>query len=309
MFLTILSIHSITKRITAARSNKNIVAWFLLIVMALIWGSSFILIKKGVAVFEPGQVGSLRILTASLVLLPVVIIHLRQVPKNKWKVLFFCGLLGNLLPSFLFSIAGAKLNSSVAGILNALTPLFTLIVGAVFFRLSISFAKVIGLLLGFLGCTLLIVMNASGEFSFSNYYTLLPILATLFYGINANLIKRYLSDLRPLQIAALSIGSVGPIAGFYFFSTDVPRGTLESEPGMMALSYVLMLGIIGTAFATVLFNKVIQLAGPLFTTSVTYLIPVVAVMWGVADGEKLNLIHLISMLTIIAGVYLVNKTK
>jgi drug/metabolite transporter (DMT)-like permease len=293
---------------TTLAKGQNVLAWFLLIVLALIWGSSFILIKRGVAVFGATQVGAFRIFSAALVLLPLVLVNFRRVPKNKWPVLFLCGLIGNLLPSFLFSIAGARLNSSVSGILNALTPLFTLISGALFFQLRISAGKTIGLLIGFAGCVLLIAVNASGSLGF-NQYAVLPVIATILYGVNANLVSRYLRGIKPLHIAALSIGSVGPLAGTYLAGTDIPWTTLQTDTGQSALGYVLILGIVGTAFATVLFNRLIQISGPLFTSSVTYLIPVVAVMWGVLDGELLTGWHYTSMAAIIAGVYLVNKSR
>ncbi|QHT69367.1 EamA family transporter [Rhodocytophaga rosea] len=295
--------------LTRIKENKTTLAWILLIILALIWGSSFILIKKGVAVYSAPQVGSLRIVLAAVILLPLAIIHLTKVPRSKWGILFICGLLGNLIPSFLFSIAGTKLNSSVSGILNALTPLFTLIIGSLFFRKQISMLKITGILVGFAGCVLLIFMNASGNFQLNNYYALLPVAATICYGLNGNLISRYLAGIKPLHIAALSLCFVGPLAGIYLFSTDIDMDLVLSSEGISALGFISILGIVGTALATIIFNKVIQLSGPLFTSSVTYLIPVVALGWGILDGETLNWIQYVSMLAIILGVYVVNKAK
>ncbi len=204
--------------LTKTKEDTTTLAWILLLTLALIWGSSFILIKKGVAVYTASQVGSLRIFAASVFLLPLALIHFRKVPKSKWPIIFICGVMGNLIPSFLFSIAGTKLNSSISGVLNALTPLFTLIIGALFFQQEISVKKMAGILIGFAGCTLLIVMNAEGKFQLTNLYALLPVAATICYAINGNLIGRYLKGIKPLYIAALSLCSVGPIAGIYFFS-------------------------------------------------------------------------------------------
>jgi drug/metabolite transporter (DMT)-like permease len=295
--------------ITRIRENTNTLAWTLLIILALIWGSSFILIKKGVAVYSATQVGSLRILLAAVFLLPIAIIHLNKVPRSKWGILFVCGLLGNLIPSFLFSIAGTQLNSSVSGILNALTPLFTLIIGALFFQKQITILKIAGILMGFAGCVLLIFMNTSGKFQLDNYYALLPVAATICYGLNGNLISRYLDGIKPLYITALSLCFVGPLAGIYLFSTQIDVSAVSSREGLFAMGYIVILGIVGTALATIMFNKAIQLSGPLFTSSVTYLIPVVALGWGIADGETLNWVQYVSMLAIVTGVYLVNKTK
>jgi drug/metabolite transporter (DMT)-like permease len=295
--------------LTKLKENTTTLAWTLLLILALIWGSSFILIKKGVAVYTASQVGSLRIFAASVFLLPLALIHFRKVPRSKWLVIFVCGVLGNLIPSFLFSIAGTKLNSSISGVLNALTPLFTLMIGALFFQQGISVKKMAGILIGFAGCTLLIVINAGGKFQLNNLYALLPVAATICYGINGNLIGRYLKGIKPLYIAALSLCSVGPIAGVYFFSTNINLATIQSNQDLIALGGVLLLGILGTAIATVIFNKIIQLAGPLFTSSVTYLIPVVAVGWGLLDGEEFIWLHYISMLAIISGVYIVSRSK
>lgn len=304
-----LAIHHPPVNLTALRENKQSLAWGLLFILALIWGSSFILIKRGVEVLMPSQVGSLRIFAAGVFLLPLALVHYKKVPRGKWGYLFLCGSLGNLIPSFLFSEAGAHLNSSVSGVLNALTPLFTLMVGMFLFHQRISTAKLLGLLLGFAGCTLLIFVNGSGKLDVGNWYAIYPVLATICYGINANLIKQHLSGIKPLHIAALSLCSVAPLAGVYFFSAPPGMSVFQTSAGITALSCVLVLGVLGTAIATVLFNQTIQLAGPLFTSSVTYLIPIIAVMWGVLDGERLFSWHYLSMVAIIAGVYLANRPK
>jgi drug/metabolite transporter (DMT)-like permease len=295
--------------LTKTKENTLTLAWILLIILALIWGSSFILIKKGVSVYTASQVGSLRIFSAALFLLPLLFFYLRKVPKEKIPVMFLSGILGNLIPSFLFAAAGTKLNSSVSGILNALTPLFTLIVGALFFRQTIASDKLVGLLIGLAGCVFLIVINAEGKLDFTNYYAILPVIATFCYGINANLVKRYLNTVPSLQITSVALCSVGVLAGAYFFSTDIDFSVVQTGQGLMAMGCVVLLGLMGTAFATVLSNKVIQMAGPIFTSSVTYLIPVVALGWGLLDGEKLVWVQYISMIAIIAGVYMVNRKR
>jgi drug/metabolite transporter (DMT)-like permease len=295
--------------LTKIKENNLTLAWILLGILALIWGSSFILIKKGVAVYTASQVGSLRIFSAAVFLLPVMFFHLRKVPTDKIPVMFISGLLGNLIPSFLFAAAGTKLNSSVSGILNALTPLFTLVVGALFFSQIITRDKLIGLFIGLAGCVFLIVINAAGKLDFTNYYAILPVIATLCYGVNANLVKRYLNNIPSLQITSVALCSVGVLAGAYFFSTDINFSVVQSSQGLLAMGCIVLLGLMGTAVATVLSNKVIQLAGPVFTASVTYLIPVVALGWGLLDGEKLIGVQYLSMFAIIAGVYMVNRRR
>jgi drug/metabolite transporter (DMT)-like permease len=295
--------------VTKTKEANLTLAWVLLCVLALIWGSSFILIKKGVSIYTASQVGSLRIFSAAVFLMPLVFFHLRKVPPDKIPVMFISGLLGNLIPSFLFAAAGTKLNSSVSGILNALTPLFTLLVGALFFSQTIARDKLMGLLIGLAGCIFLIVINAEGKLDFTNYYAILPVAATFCYGINANLVKRYLNTIPSLQITSVALCSVGVLAGTYFFSTDIDVSLVQTPEGLIAMGCVVLLGLMGTAIATVLSNKVIQLAGPIFTASVTYLIPVVALGWGLLDGERLIWVQYISMIAIIAGVYLVNRNK
>jgi drug/metabolite transporter (DMT)-like permease len=297
-------------QVTVAAKEKNqTLAWVLLLVLALIWGSSFILIKRGVAVYTAPQVGSLRIFAAAIFMLPLAIMHFRKVPRNKWKYLFICGILGNLIPSFLFALAGTKLNSSVSGALNALTPLFTFLVGALFFKQAISLGKLAGIITGFAGCISLIAINAQGNFELGNSYAIFPVIATICYGMNANLIKKYLGGIKPLYIASLSLCSIGPLAGLYFFSSGIELSVMQSSAGLTAMGYVLVLGILGTAIATVFFNKIIQLAGPLFTSSVTYFIPVIALGWGLLDGENLIIFQYLSMLAIIMGVYVVHRSK
>lgn len=284
--------------------------WLLLAVLSLVWGSSFILIKKGLAVFSPMQLGTLRILSAFLFLLPFAFRYMVRVQRGHWKFLALVGLVGSLIPAILFSIAGSKMDSALSGALNALTPLFTLLIGAFFFSSRISGVKLLGLLLGLVGSVGLIFVRKEGSMELDfNYYAFLVIAATVCYGLNINLIKNYLSDVKPLVISTLSLLTVGPVAGIYLFSTDFVYRLNHVEGSGMALTYVLILGVAGTAIALILFNKLIQLSSPVFASSTTYLIPIVALMWGVLDGENFMMAHLIGMAAIIIGVVIVNRAK
>jgi drug/metabolite transporter (DMT)-like permease len=284
--------------------------WLLLAVLSLIWGSSFILIKKGLAVYSPMQLGTLRIFTAFLFLLPFAFMYIRRVKPHHWKHLALAGLVGSLFPAILFSIAGSKMDSALSGALNALTPLFTLLIGAFFFRSKISGYKLLGLMLGLIGSIGLIMVRNDGSMGFDfNFYALLVIAATLCYGLNINLIKTYLSDVKPLIISTLSLLTVGPVAGVYLFSTDFVHKLNHVEGSGLALTYVLILGVAGTAIALILFNKLIQLSSPVFASSTTYLIPIVALMWGVLDDEKVMVAHVFGMAAIIGGVLIVNRAK
>lgn len=290
--------------------REDFMSWGLLLVLALVWGSSFILIKKGLIVYSAGQVGAIRILSASLFLLPLAIKNLAQLNRNHWLLLLCVGLVGSFIPAFLFAKAQTNLPSSVAGILNALTPLFTMIIGASFFSQKINLRITLGLIIGFFGSLVLIVGGTGGEISQLNYYALLVVLATIFYGINLNLIKYRISDLDAKTITSISLFIVGPAAAVYLFVfSDFVSKTQNNSAALFSLGSLTLLGIMGTAIALILFNYLVKITTPIFTSSVTYIIPMVAVAWGVYDGEQLNVEHYSGMFLIIVGVYLANKRR
>ncbi|MFW5759820.1 MAG: DMT family transporter [Cyclobacteriaceae bacterium] len=291
--------------------NQVFFSWFLLLVLALIWGSSFILMKKGLMVFSAGEVGAVRILSAALVLLPFSLPALKKLKSAHWKLLFASGLVGSFLPAFLFATAQTRLSSSVTGILNALTPLFVLILGVFFFKQNLTKKNLLGIFIGFSGSILLIFSGSSDNFWYGlNFFTLLVILATLFYGTNLNLIKHYLQDLSPRVITSVSLLLVGPLAASYLIMmADFNSLFQNTGPALKALSFILILGVVGTGFALMLFNKLVQLTTPIFTSTVTYLIPVVALGWGLWDGEEILWNHLLGMVTIILSIYIINRQK
>jgi drug/metabolite transporter (DMT)-like permease len=290
--------------------NDGIMAWGLLLLLSLIWGSSFILIKKGLIVLSSGEVGALRIVSASLFLLPLGIRKLKTIKKKHFLLLLISGLMGSFFPAFLFAKAQTQLNSSMTGILNALTPLFVLVVGSAFFKQKITINQTLGLIIGFVGTGILMLANSAGNLSDINFYALFVVLATFFYGNNLNLIKYYLPDLKPVVITSISLLLIGPFAGAYLFAgTDFIHKVATSESAGISVAAVVLLGVMGTAVALILFNKLVQLTNPVFTSSVTYLIPVVAVIWGLLDGEQFYIGHFAGMLAIILGVFLANKKK
>lgn len=288
----------------------GVLAWFMLLVLSLIWGSSFILIKRGLEVFSPMELGSLRILAASLFLAPIAISRFYRIKRNHLTLLFIIGLMGSLLPAFFFAIAQTKINSSLTGVLNALTPLFVLLMGIFFFKQKYVPGKLTGMIIGFAGTVALILSGSSGQFSNFNYYALFVVMATVFYGVNLNLIKYYLADLKALTITSVSLLFVGPLAGMVLFGFTPFLDTMQHSDGAwLAFGYIMTLGIVGTALALIIFNNLVQMTTPVFTSSVTYIIPIIAVIWGVVDGESLYLVHYISMAAILAGVYLVNRKR
>ncbi len=280
--------------------------WIYLVVLALIWGSSFILIKRGLIGLNPLQVGSLRIIFAALFLIAIGFRNLPKIPLHQWKYLALTALFGTFIPAFLFAIAQTQIDSSVSSILNSLTPLNALIIGALFFGLQFKRTQIIGVLVGLIGTTLLILNGAIHHPEQNYYYAILVLIATLCYATNVNLIKKYLSDLSPLSISTGNFTVMLIPALLILFSTGF-FDTMHQIEVKNAIFYVMILGIVGTGIANIIFFKLIQMSSPVFATSVTYLIPIVAFFWGMLDQEMLTLVQLVGALIILFGVYLTSK--
>ncbi len=287
-------------------------AWLILIILSIVWGSSFILIKKsmepvpGVLVFKPFQVGGLRILLAGLVLLPIALKNLKFLNKNNTIYLFFVGLTGNFLPSFLFPLAETEIQSSLAGLLNMGTSVFVIIIAWLFFNDKINKKQMIGFSLSVFGLSLILVKqidNSANNF----YYALFVILATFFYATSLSLIKYKLQHLKALAITSLAFFLMLPLAiSLSAFSGAFYEISFESNT-VRAVGYLAVLSVIGTALAVFLFNHLVAISSPLFTSSVTYLMPVVALFLGVLDGEVFDYVNILWILIIFVGVYLMSK--
>lgn len=289
--------------------NKNpVFSWLLLILLALIWGSSFILMKKGLMAFDSNQVAALRIFIAFLFLLPFGVIHFRKDFLHKWKAFLAVGMFGNFIPAFLFTLAETRISSSLAGLLNSLTPIFTLILGGLFFGMIVTKRQVAGILLGFFGAAVLILGSGTGNMQ-GAVFGLAVVLATFFYGISLNVIRKYLTEVPSVTTTFFAFMMVGPPAGIYLLFTDFSKRLANDPVALSSLGYTALLGIIGTATAVILFNILIKKASALFASSVTYLIPVVALGWGIADGEEVSVLHLFSIILILAGIFLINRQK
>lgn len=288
--------------------NPRFHAIFLLILLSLIWGSSFILIKIGLTVFAPDEVAALRVTAASLLMLPVSLAKVRELQNAHVAKLFVSGMLGVFIPAFLFAFAQTRLNSSVAGIMNTLTPLFVVLTGAVFFGQRFRRMTVTGIFLGLAGAVVLILSGARGSIADINVFSLLVVVACISYGANLNLVKYKINDLPALTITSISLLFIGPLAMVYLFGFTgfVTRFTGDTN-AWRACGAVVLLGIMSTSVALFLFNRLVKISTPLFTSSVTYLIPIVAVLWGTLDGEKLYIGHYLGMVTILAGVYIANR--
>lgn len=280
--------------------------WVIIITLALIWGSSFILIKKGLVGLDPFQLGSLRIIFCGMFLLIVGFKSLSSIPLRQWKFIALTSFFGTFIPAYLFAIAETKVSSSVCSVLNSLTPLNTLILGSFLFGINFKRNQFIGIITGLLGTVLLIFMGAQNEGSENEYYAVLVLIATLCYATNVNLIKKYLSDMNPLSITTGNFVVMLFPAIFILFLTDF-TAKMNLASTQHAMLFVVVLGILGTAVANVLFYKLIQISSPVFASSVTYLIPIVACLWGILDNEILNAFQLLGAFVILIGVYLANK--
>ncbi len=295
---------------SALKENKNIIIWGSFLLLTLAWGSSFILVKKALAGgFTPFEVASMRMVAAMSVLLIPAALAISKVSREKLLYMVVSGLISMLIPAFLFCTAQVHINSSVASILNTLTPAFTFLVGVVAFQQPLKKMQIVGLLIGFVGSTMLILVNPKGEFSI-NHYALLILLATLLYGINVNLVKNKLSGIRPGHVSALAVCASGTAAILYLLgSGSIPHIYQNSIEHPWALGAMVLLGAMGTAFATLIFNYMLAHTTSVFASAITYFIPIVGVMWGVWDGEVLVLQHYLGMLLIIGGVLILNRFK
>lgn len=286
----------------------------LLIILALVWGSSFILMKRamkdpeGMPLLSPAQVASLRMFFAGLTLIPFVPSAMRAVKKADWPWLLIVGLCGSGIPAFLFSRAQTHIDSCVAGMLNALTPLFTVLVGVLAFRSAFSARQITGVVIGLAGAVALLLLTGVEKQSHIGW-AMLVVLATACYGVSVNTIQHRLSHLNGLQTASLSMLLVAIPCGVIALSTSPVEIIRENPHGMKALGAVVLLGAVGSALANALFFRLTHRTSALFAASVTYLIPIVAVGWGILDDEPLSIWHVAAGGIILVGVWLMRSRK
>lgn len=284
--------------------------WIILAIAAisLIWGSSFILVKKSLSTYSAMEVGALRIASAALFFCPFFFNRRKFIQKQHWPSFLLAGLTGNLFPAILFSIAGEHLPSALSGMLNAFTPLFTLIIGVVLFQQKFILKQTGGIILGLIGCIGLLVAGKSFSFQF-NFHALWVILATFLYGINLHTVKSKFADLHPLTSTAGVFMMIGPLAlGLLAYSGFFNR-PWSDHAKMWPLLAAIALGLFGSAIAMVLFNQLIKWTSAIVASSVTYLIPIVAVAWGLFDGETIYWSQIVFMFILLWGVYQVNNSK
>lgn len=283
-------------------------AYLVLGILSLVWGTSFILIKKSLEFFTPVQVACLRMSLSALAFVPVLIYNRKRMDWSRLPLLIVLGLCSSALPAILFSTAQQKISSATAGVLNSLTPLFTMIIGVLMFNVKVKWLQVLGILLGLAGAACLILMGKGGIANSPVGYALLIVLATLCYATGTNLIASKFRDMDSLLVSAGSFGTVGVPMGIYLLlGTDfIPRLAALPNP-WLAMGYVATLSWVGTVLATIIFFKVIQQTSAIFGATVAYLMPIVAILWGVLDGEKIGLLHVVCMAIILLGVSLSRK--
>lgn len=284
--------------------------WMYLIILAIIWGSSFILMKKALVALTPIQVGTLRIVFTSLFLFIAGFKSLKQLKRKHYKPIITTALLGTFIPVFLFAYAINDIDSAIASILNSLTPLNTLIVGGLLFGFTFNKYQKIGVLIGFIGTIVLILSSAQVNTDQNYYFAILPVLASIGYAFNANILKKSLADVSALSIATGNFVIMFiPALIILYFTGFFNSYDVSNHEVNLSLFYLVLLSLFGTAVAKTLYNKLIQISSPVYSASVTYLIPIIAVLWGVLDGEKFYVSQLLASLFIFLGVYLSSKKK
>ena len=281
--------------------------WFYLIALSLIWGSSFILIKKSLVGLEASQLGSLRIIFSSIFIFLIAWRNIFSIKKIEWKWITISAFLGSFFPAFLFAFAEKEIDSSVASIINSIVPLNTLILGMIIFKIESTKRQIIGVLVGFFGTYLLISSGLKLNPDQNYNYAGLVILWSFLYALNVNIIKKYLQHLSALTITVGHFTAIILPAILVFLFSDFEFSSLEKDEVKTSIFYVFILALFGTALAKIIFNKLIKISSPVFASSVTYSMLIVSIFWGIVDGEKFSIYQLIATLIIVFGVILTNK--
>ena len=285
--------------------NKNL-KWIYLLILSFVWGSSYILIKKALIGLSPLQVGSLRTILSTVLLLAIGYTSLKSIPKDKWKWILITGLV-SFIPPFLFAYAQTEIDSALAAILNSLTPLATLLIGVGFYRFKIDSKQISGVIIGLIGSVLLMYQGSVINPDQNLLYVFFIIFASILYALQVNLLKVHLQDVSAVAITVGNFIFIFPLAVVIFFMSDYKQIDISDKDVKVALFCLIILSIVGTVFAKILFNKFVQIASPVFASSVTYILPIVALFWGLLDGEIFTLNQLFATLIILIGVYLANK--
>ena len=284
--------------------------WSYLIILSIIWGTSFILIKKALIGLIPYQLGALRTVITGLFLFSVGFKTIGTIKKQDWKWIALSGFLGSFIPAFFFAIAETEIDSAVVSVLNSLVPLNTVLMGLAIFKITSTRRQILGVVIGFIGTTLLILKGAALNPEQNYLFAGFIIASTLMYAANVNIIKRYLQDIKPLTIAVGNyVTIILPAIIVLIFTGFFTEESLSRPDLGLSVFYVAVLSLFGTAIAKVLFNTLVQISTPVFASSVTYIMPIVALIWGLLDGETFSTIQIVASAIILLGVYLANKKQ
>ncbi|WP_047548829.1 DMT family transporter [Psychroserpens sp. Hel_I_66] len=284
--------------------------WLFLFVLSIIWGSSFILIKKSLLGLTPYQLGALRTIITGIFLFSVGLKGLKSIKKNEWKWIVISGFIGSFIPAFLFAIAETEIDSAITSILNSLVPLNAILLGFAIFKIGFTKRQLFGVIIGFVGTSILILRGAEMNPNQNYLYAGFVIISTVMYALNVNIIKKYLQNVKPLSIATGNyVGIIVPAIVVLLFSDFFTDETFANPNFKMSMVYVIILSFFGTALAKVLFNTLVQISTPVFASSVTYLMPVVALTWGLLDDEEFGWFQILASAIILVGVYLGNKGR
>jgi drug/metabolite transporter (DMT)-like permease len=289
---------------SSTQKNKTL-SWILLIALSIFWGTSFILIKKALLVFTPIQVGSLRIFLAGLALLPVAIVNIKKLEKNKIFPIFLSGFIGFLIPAILFAMAGSKIDSSLSGALNSITPIFVIIIGFLFFKQQVKTEQLLGIGIAIFGSLLLILQGGKG-LSFNNPYALVVVGATICYGFNVHILGTYLKGINAIHLAAWTLGFVMLLAAGIALGSGILEKTTHPD-FKIAFIEIFLLGAVNSGLMSILFNRLMQVADAVVASSVTYLIPIVAIIVGALDQENISVWLIVGILITLVGVWLINR--
>ena len=288
-------------------SNKA-VQWGILAFLGMVWGTSYILMKRGLEAFTYTQVAALRLSIAFLVITPVAFRLRKRIRKDNLLSLMIAGYAGIGIPAFLFTLAQTRVSSSLAGVLNSLSPLFTLLIGVLFYKGRARWISIAGVLIGLIGAASLIIRHKGLVIQDINGYALLIGLATILYGLNNNELKANLGEFNGLEVTALALLFVGPPAMIYLYFTGFSP-VHATHVQLMGIFYVTILAVFGSVIALILYNHLLKYITAVSASSVTYISPAFAVLWGRSDGEHFGGAESISLILILIGVYLVNNKK
>ena len=287
--------------------QTSLISVGILLLLSAVWGSSFIIMKKVNPVFSATQIAALRLIFAGSVAAPFAYKWLKNFNKRQFWGVFWVGVIGNAIPSFLFALASKEINSATAGILNALAPVFTLFIGIGFFHFKAKYMHYIGAALGLLGCFLVLQGKDSHGNIDNMWYAIFPIIGSICYGFSSNIIKARLTDIKPIVSGSVPF-LFGAVLGLIAFPFSLAANNPMVQEGFtQALLLLIVLGVFGSAFSMVLFNRLVQLNSALFASTVTFIMPIFAILWGIWDNENIRLLQVFGLLSILLAVYAVRR--